>query len=63
MKRIDSLRQLEEYGIVPLCASAHNGTVTINPRRYLDSKSGQWKDAAPYQPSDLPALLFCLANS
>ena len=34
-------------------------SVTINPRRYLDSKSGQWKDAASYQPSDLPALLFC----
>ncbi len=38
-------------------------SVTINPRRYLDSKSGQWKDAASYQPSDLPALLFCLAKA
>jgi hypothetical protein len=38
-------------------------SVTINPRRYLDSKSGHWKDAATYQPSDLPALLFCLAKA
>ena len=37
--------------------------MTINPRRYLDSKSGQWKDAASYQPSDLPALLFCLSKA
>ena len=38
-------------------------SVTINPRRYFDSKSGQWKDAASYQPADLPALLFCLAKA
>lgn len=38
-------------------------SVTINARRYLDPKSGQWKDAASYQPSDLPALLFCLAKA
>ncbi len=38
-------------------------SITVNPRRYLDSKSGQWKDAASYQPSDLPALLFCLAKA
>ncbi len=30
---------------------------------HLDPKSGQWKDAASYQPSDLPALLFCLAKA
>ena len=41
----------------------HFRSVTINPRRYLDPKSGQWKDAASYQPSDLPALLFCLAKA
>ena len=34
-----------------------------NPRRYLDKKSGQWKDAASFQPSDLPALLFCLSKA
>jgi hypothetical protein len=37
--------------------------LTINPRRYLDTKSGQWKDAASFQPSDLPALLFCLTKA
>ena len=41
----------------------HFRSVTINPRRYLDPKSGQWKDAASYQPSDLPALLFCLSKA
>ena len=38
-------------------------TVTLNPRRYFDKKSSQWKDAASCQPSDLPALLFCLAKA
>ena len=38
-------------------------TISVNPRRYFDSKSGQWKDSASYQPSDLPALLFCLAKA
>lgn len=38
-------------------------SITLNPRRYLDAKSGQWRDAASYQPSDLPALLFCLAKA
>ena len=41
----------------------HFRSITLNPRRYLDRKSGQWKDAAAYQPSDLPALLFCLAKA
>ena len=35
----------------------------VQPRRYLDQKSGQWKDAASFQPSDLPALLFCLSKA
>lgn len=38
-------------------------SITVNPRRYLDTKSSQWKDAGSYQPSDLPALLFCLAKA
>ncbi len=46
-----------------LGASLGGMVIPINPRRYLDSKSGQWKDAASYQPSDLPALLFCLAKA
>ena len=38
-------------------------SVTINPRRYLDAKSGQWKDAASYRQSDLPALIFGLEQA
>ena len=38
-------------------------SVTINARRYLDSKSGQWKDAASYQQSDLPGLIFSLQKA
>lgn len=38
-------------------------SITINPRRYLDAKSGQWKDAGSFQPSDLPALVFCLQKA
>ena len=41
----------------------HFRSITINPRRYLDPKSGQWKDATSFQPSDLPALLFCLGKA
>lgn len=35
-------------------------SITLNSRRYQDRTSGEWKDSASYQPSDLPALLFCL---
>ena len=38
-------------------------SITVNPRRYLDQKSGQWKDAASYQQSDLPALIFALQQA
>lgn len=38
-------------------------SITINARRYLDPKSGQWKDASSFQPTDIPALLFCLAKA
>ena len=38
-------------------------SVTINARRYLDPKSGQWKDAASYRQSDLPALIFGLEQA
>ncbi len=38
----------------------HFRSVTLNPRRYFDSKSGQWKDASSYQQSDLPGLIFSL---
>lgn len=35
-------------------------SITVNPRRYYDRASDQWKDAAGYNQSDLPALLFAL---
>lgn len=35
-------------------------SVTINPRRYLDRESNQWKDAQSFNPADLPALIFAL---
>ena len=38
-------------------------SITINPRRYFDSKSGQWKDAASYQQADLPSLIFSLQKA
>jgi hypothetical protein len=38
-------------------------SVTIAPRRYRDPKSGKWRDAGSYRPSDLPALLFALAKA
>ena len=31
-------------------------SITIARRRYLDSKDGQWKDAASYRPVDLATL-------
>ena len=38
-------------------------SVTLNPRRYFDQKSGQWKDSASYQQSDLPALIIALQQA
>lgn len=38
-------------------------SITINPRRYFDSESNQWKDASGYNPSDLPALIFALTKA
>lgn len=38
-------------------------SVTLNPRRYFDQKSGQWKDAMSYRQSDLPALIFGLEQA
>ena len=35
-------------------------TVTIAPRRYLDSKTGKWLDAASLRSTDLPALILAL---
>ena len=38
-------------------------SVTLNPRRYFDQKSGQWKDSASYQQADLPSLIFSLQKA
>jgi hypothetical protein len=35
-------------------------SITVNPRRYYDRETDQWKNAAGYNQSDLPALLFAL---
>ncbi len=38
-------------------------SITIAPRRYFDKESNQWKDAASYNPTDLPALIFALTQA
>jgi hypothetical protein len=38
-------------------------SITVNPRRYFDPESQQWKDAPSFRPSDLPALLFALSKA
>ena len=35
-------------------------SVTIQPRRYRDQKTGNWKNAASLRPTDLPALMLAL---
>ena len=32
-------------------------------RRYRDKKTGEWKDANSYNPTDLPALIFALQRA
>ena len=38
-------------------------SITIAPRRYLDDKTGQWKDATSYRPADLATLELALAHA
>ena len=38
-------------------------SITIDPRRYFDRESNQWKDAPSFRPSDLPALIFALEKA
>src|SRR5688572_7933836 len=38
-------------------------SITINPRRYFDRETNEWKDAASYNPADLPALIFALTKA
>lgn len=38
-------------------------SVTINPRRFLDEKTGDWKDASSLRSADLPSLILALEAS
>lgn len=38
-------------------------SLTINPRRYFDDKSGQWKDATSFRVRDIPELIFALQQA
>ena len=35
-------------------------SLTLQPRRYRDKKTGEWKDAASFRPTDVPALMLGL---
>ncbi len=35
-------------------------SITIAPRRYKDSKTGEWKDSSSLRPADLPTLQLAL---
>ncbi len=35
-------------------------SLTINPRRYRDKGTGEWKDASSLRPTDLPTLQLAL---
>jgi hypothetical protein len=38
-------------------------SITIAPRRYLDAKTGEWKDAKSFRPGDLSALILALEKA
>ena len=38
-------------------------SITINPRRFRDAESGEWRDSPSFWPGDLPALLFALQQA
>lgn len=38
-------------------------SVTVSPRRYRDSESGEWRDSNSLRPGDLPALIFALQKA
>lgn len=37
-------------------------SISISPRRYQDSKTGEWKDGS-FRPGDIPALIFALQKA
>jgi hypothetical protein len=38
-------------------------SITLNPRRYFDRETNEWRDAPSYNPTDLPALIFALERA
>lgn len=38
-------------------------SITLNPRRYFDRESGEWRDSGSYHPGDIPALIFALQKA
>lgn len=38
-------------------------SIALSPRRYRDSKTGEWKDSPSYQVGDIPALIFALQQA
>ena len=38
-------------------------SITINPRRYFDEKTEQWKDATSFRVRDIPELIFALQQA
>ena len=38
-------------------------SITISPRRYRDSESGEWRDSSSLRAGDLPALIFALQKA
>jgi hypothetical protein len=38
-------------------------SITVAPRRYRDSRSGEWKDSGSFRPSDIPILLVGLQKA
>lgn len=38
-------------------------SISLSPRRYRDTKTGEWKDSPSYQTGDLPALIFALQKA
>jgi hypothetical protein len=53
-------RPKKKFGTVVLWENAKGLTITLDPRRYFDTASGQWKDAGFYRPVDLHELIFNL---